>query len=157
MSEGKRPGGLTALAVLNFVFGGFGVIGILALWAVYALVTPAAKTVVTAAAGTAGAQDVANAANALNQQSGALILISLILLVGSVTLLIVSGVGYLGQKKFIGQRLGSIYGVVSIAQTVLSILFLKSGFGIGTIIGLTYPILTLVLLNNTFKDDFVNA
>ncbi|MCX6979792.1 MAG: hypothetical protein NTV08_03460 [Verrucomicrobia bacterium] len=156
MSEGKRPGGLTALAVLNFVFGGFGVIGILALWAVYALVTAAAKTVVTAAAGTAGAQDVANAANAINQQSGALILISLILLVVSVTLLIVSGVGYLGQKKFIGQRLGSIYGVVSIAQTVLSILFLKSGFGIGTIIGLTYPILTLVLLNNTFKDDFVN-
>ena len=156
MSEGKRPGGLTALAVLNFVFGGFGVIGILALWAVYALVTTAAKTVVTAAAGTAGAQDVANAANALNQQSGTLILISLILLVVSVTLLIVSGVGYLGQKKFIGQRLGSIYGVVSIAQTVLSILFLKSGFGIGTIIGLTYPILTLVLLNNTFKDDFVN-
>ena len=156
MSEGKRPGGLTALAVLNFVFGGFGVIGILALWAVYALVTAATKTVVTAAAGTAGAQDVANAANAINQQSGALILISLILLVVSVTLLIVSGVGYLGQKKFIGQRLGSIYGVVSIAQTVLSILFLKSGFGIGTIIGLTYPILTLVLLNNTFKDDFVN-
>ena len=156
MSEGKRPGGLTALAVLNFVFGGFGVIGILALWAVYALVTAAAKTVVTAAAGTAGAQDVANAANAINQQSGALILISLILLVVSVTLLIVSGVGYLGQKKFIGQRLGSIYGIVSIAQTVLSILFLKSGFGIGTIIGLTYPILTLVLLNNTFKDDFVN-
>ena len=156
MSEGKRPGGLTALAVLNFVFGGFGVIGILALWAVYALVTAAAKTVVTAAAGTAGAQDVANAANAINQQSGALILISLILLVVSVTLLIVSGVGYLGQKKFLGQKLGSIYGVVSIAQTVLSILFLKSGFGIGTIIGLTYPILTLVLLNNTFKDDFVN-
>ncbi len=156
MSEGKRPGGLTALAVLNFVFGGFGVIGILALCAVYALLTAAAKTVVTAAAGTAGAQDVANAANAINQQSGALTLISLILLVVSVTLLIVSGVGYLGQKKFIGQRLGSIYGVVSIAQTVLSILFLKSGFGIGTIIGLTYPILTLVLLNNTFKDDFVN-
>ena len=26
MSEGTRPGGLTALAVLNFVFGGFGVV-----------------------------------------------------------------------------------------------------------------------------------
>ena len=24
MSDGKRPGGLTALAVLNFVFGGLG-------------------------------------------------------------------------------------------------------------------------------------
>ena len=31
MAEGKRPGGLTALAVLNFVFGGLGALGILAL------------------------------------------------------------------------------------------------------------------------------
>jgi hypothetical protein len=30
MAEGKRPGGLTALAVLNFVFGG---LGALASWA----------------------------------------------------------------------------------------------------------------------------
>ena len=26
MSEGKRPGGLTALAVLNFIFGGLGIL-----------------------------------------------------------------------------------------------------------------------------------
>ena len=29
------------------------------------------------------------------------------------------------------------------------------GFNIGTIIGLVYPLLTLALLNTTFKDDFV--
>ena len=156
MSEGKRPGGLTALAVLNFVFGGFGVIGVLGLWAIYAAVNAVATSVATAAQGTAGSQDVANAANAVSQVGGTMILISLILLVVSVTLLITSGVGYLGQKKFLGQRLGSIYGIISIAQTLLSILFLKSGFGIGTIIGLTYPVLTLVLLNTTFKEDFVN-
>ncbi len=156
MSEGKRPGGLTALAVLNFVFGGFGVIGVLAIWALYAVVTSAAKVVTTAAAGTADAQNVANAANAVVQQGSTMLLISLILMVVTVTLLIVSGVGYLGQKKFLGQRLGSIYGMVSIAQTVLGIVFLKSGFGIGTIIGITYPALTLFLLSTTFKDDFVN-
>ncbi len=150
MSEGKRPGGLTALAVLNFVFGGFGVIAILALWALYSLVTGAAK--VAAGQGTAGAQDIA----AVTQVGGTMVLISLVLLLVSVTLLIVSGVGYLGQKKFLGQRLGSIYGIVSVVQTVISIAFLKSGFGIGTIIGLIYPVLTLILLNNTFKDDFVN-
>jgi len=148
---------LTALAVLNFVFGGFGVLGVLGLWAAYALVSGATKVVATAAAGTPEAQNVANATNALAQTGGTMILIALILLLVSVTLLIVSGIGYLGQKKFLGQRLGSIYGLVSIGQTVISIAFLKSGFGIGTIIGLIYPVLTLFLLNNTFKDDFVNA
>src|SRR5207247_3969993 len=34
MSDGKRPGGLTALAVLNFVFGGLGALGLLAIFAV---------------------------------------------------------------------------------------------------------------------------
>ena len=34
MADGKRPGGLTALAVLNFVFGGFGVLAVLAAAAV---------------------------------------------------------------------------------------------------------------------------
>jgi hypothetical protein len=32
MAEGKRPGGLTALAVLNFVFGGIGLIWTLILF-----------------------------------------------------------------------------------------------------------------------------
>ena len=35
MSEGKRPGGLTALAVLNFIFGGLGAIGALGLIACF--------------------------------------------------------------------------------------------------------------------------
>ena len=31
MAEGRRPGGLTALAILNFVFGGLAALGVLAL------------------------------------------------------------------------------------------------------------------------------
>jgi len=31
-----------------------------------------------------------------------------------------------------------------------------AGFGIGTIVGLIYPLLTLMLINTTFKDDLVN-
>lgn len=46
--------------------------------------------------------------------------------------------------------------MIGIAGTVLVLLVAKTGFGIETIIGLTYPILTLVLLNTTFKEDFVN-
>ena len=85
-----------------------------------------------------------------------MILIAAILMLVSMTLLIVSGIGYIGQRKFLGQRVGSIYGMIGIAGTVLVLLVAKTGFGIETIIGLTYPILTLVLLNTTFKDDFVN-
>ena len=142
MSEGKRPYGLTALAVLNFVFVGFVAVGAQALWARYSLVpsTP----------------DVAIAAYSLTQQDGPMILIAAILMLVSMTLLIVSGIGYIGQKKILGQRVGSIYGMIGIAGTVLVLLVAKTGFGIETIIGLTYPILTLVLLNTTFKDDFVN-
>ena len=142
MSEGKRPYGLTALAVLNFVFFGFVAVGAQALWARYSLVpsTP----------------DVAITAYSLTQQDGPMILIAAILMLVSMTLLIVSGIGYIGQKKILGQRVGSIYGMIGIAGTVLVLLVAKTGFGIETIIGLTYPILTLVLLNTTFKDDFVN-
>ena len=142
MSEGKRPYGLTALAVLNFVFVGFVAVGAQALWARYSLVpsTP----------------DVAITAYSLTQQDGPMILIAAILMLVSMTLLIVSAIGYIGQKKILGQRVGSIYGMIGIAGTVLVLLVAKTGFGIETIIGLTYPILTLVLLNTTFKDDFVN-
>lgn len=38
MSEGKRPGGLTALAVINFVFAGWGLIGLLGLVALFAFI-----------------------------------------------------------------------------------------------------------------------
>jgi hypothetical protein len=142
MSEGKRPYGLTALAVLNFVFVGFVAVGAQALWARYSLVpsTP----------------DVAITAYSLTQQDGPMLLIAAILMLVSMTLLIVSGIGYIGQKKILGQRVGSIYGMIGIAGTVLVLLVAKTGFGIETIIGLTYPILTLVLLNTTFKEDFVN-
>ena len=134
----KRPGGLTALAVLNFVFGG---LGVLALLAVFALLGAANEM-------TDGAVSDAPGAGA--------IYFSLVLGLISVTLLITSGVGYLGQKKFLGRTLGNSYAAVSIGNTIVGLVLLSAGFGFGTIIGLVYPVLTLVLLNTTFKDDFVN-
>jgi len=68
--------------------------------------------------------------------------------------MIVSGVGYLGQKRFLGRTMGNAYAVTSLASSGLGIVV--SGFGIGTIIGLVYPVLTLALINGTFKDDLVN-
>jgi hypothetical protein len=85
-----------------------------------------------------------------------MIYVSLALSLVSVLLLIVSGVGYLGLKKMLGRTMGNAYAVVSIASSVIGIVMLNTGFGLSTIIGLVYPVLTLILLNTTFKDDFVN-
>jgi hypothetical protein len=139
VAEGKRPGGLTALAVLNFIFGGLGVIGLLALWALLSAADVATKGEVTRAMGS----------------SEGILWASLLLSLVSVALLIASGVGYLGQKRFLGRTLGTAYGVLSIIATVIGLVGGQE-FGIGTIIGLVYPVLTLILLNSTFKDDLVN-
>ena len=143
MAEGKRPGGLTALAVLNFVFGGLG-----ALWTlgVFALIT-VAKAAVEAAEAHGGKYD---------GPSPSMYYVYVLFSAASAFLLIVSGVGYIKQKRMMGRTLGTAYGVLAIASTVFNIILLSSGFGVGQIIGLVYPLLTLILLNTTFKDDLVN-
>ncbi len=141
MAEGKRPGGLTALAVLNFVFGGLGALALLALFALLGAASSVAS---------------ANGESISSAPGAGIVYLSLLLGAVSVTLLLASGVGYIKQKRFLGRTLGNGYAVVSLASTVISIVALKQGFGIGTIIGLIYPVLTLFLLNTTFKDDLVN-
>jgi len=76
------------------------------------------------------------------------------------TLLIVSGVGYLMQKKILGRILGSSFAVLSLARNVVEIVTLPEDGGGGVdplrILVMTYALLTLVLLNTTFRRDFVN-
>ncbi len=134
----KRPGGLTALAVLNFVFGGLAGIGLLAIAAL-----------LHAADSATGGE--------VSKATGAGLVYFLILLgIIRVALLIASGVGYLKQKKFLGRTLGNTYAVLAIADTVIGLAMADVSFGIGQIIGLVYPVVTLALLNTTFKDDFIN-
>lgn len=140
MAGGKRPGGLTALAVLNFVFGGLAVIGLLALFALLKAADSA----------------VGELSQGKESLGAGKLYIGLAIGILSAILLIVSGIGYLGLKKFLGRTLGNAYAVVSLGSTVYGLVILKGGFGVGTIIGLVYPLLTLFLLNTTFKEDFVN-
>ncbi len=149
MADGKRPGGLTALAVLNFVFGGLGVIGTLG---AFALVT-AAKAAVDHVSEVA----VENGAKVTHTAGPSIAIAYVIVLLSalSAALLITSGVGYLKQKRFMGRTLGTVYALVSIGSTVLSVVFAGTGVGLFTILFSVYPILTLVMVNTTFKDDLV--
>lgn len=143
----KRPGGLTALAVLNFIFGGLGVIAALALLALLGVAEGVANE-----SGTS----LGELANGSEGPSAGVIYLLVALSAISAGLLIASGVGYLGQKNFLGRTLGNGYAAVSLLGTAIGLAVVDSSVGIGTIIGLVYPILTLALLNTTFKDDLVN-
>jgi len=139
MSQGNRPGGLTALAVINFVIGGIACLGLIALLALL---------------GAADQLSEGEASVAVASDGG--VMLSLIMGVLTVVLLIISGIGYLGQKKMMGHKLGNAYAVISILSSIIGIIAASQSFGIGSIIGFIYPCVTLFLLNTTFKQDFVN-
>jgi hypothetical protein len=138
-TPGHRPGGLTALAVLNFIFGGLGGLGLLLLFGLMSAADSATQGEITR-----------------NIPNKSLIYVALLLGAINVVLLITSGVGYLGQKRFLGKTLGTIYGLLALLGTGLDLALISKTFSIGTIIGLIYPVLTLALLNTTFADDFPN-
>ena len=151
MNEGKRPGGLTALAVLNFVFSAGGLMGAMGMIAMFALMGKAAEHM----------DEPARSQWEALQAIGTPILIGLIVLsVVSSILLLVSGIGYIKQKKFMGRTLGNAYAILAIISGIVSAVMMKpeigGGFTIGAIIGYIYPVLTLILLNTTFKDDLTN-
>ena len=158
MTAGKRPGGLTALAVLNFVFGGLGVLGVLGMCLVFVFLLSASDLVSDAAAASG---DVAADAviEAWREAGMGFFYLTLVLSLLSTVLLIASGVGYLQQKKFLGRTLGSAYALLAILRAFIDRMLLNEeaggGFGLATVVGLIYPFLTLFLLNTTFKEDLV--
>ncbi len=152
MNEEKRPGGLTALAVINFIFSGWSIIGLLGLAAVFAFFGKIPTDQMDA-------NQKAQIEALQNMGLPVFIFIFALTIISSV-LLLLSGIGYLKQKKFLGRTIGNTYAVVTIISSVITgIMFapeLGGGFNIGTIIGLIYPVLTLILLNTTFKEDLAN-
>ncbi len=151
MNEGKRPGGLTALAVLNFVLSGLGLLGVMGMVAMIALFGKLAENM----------DEQASAQFEALKDTGLPWLIGLVVLMAvSSILLLISGIGYIKQKKFMGRALGNAYAILAVISGVASALIMKpeagGGFNIGAIIGFIYPVLTLIMLNTTFKDDLTN-
>jgi hypothetical protein len=75
---------------------------------------------------------------------------------GFVALLIVVGMGYLALKRRQGWLLGNVWAVSSIAVSALQLIFLHAPFGIMTFVNFLFPLVTLLALNTTFRQDFVN-
>jgi hypothetical protein len=144
MSATERPGGLTALAVINFIFGGFGVLGVLVMLAAVGLLA-----VATVHDQHGQAQPVKHLLE------GGMLILTAVMAV-NIFLLIGSGVGYLQQKRILGRYVGNTYAVLSLGATLAGLTLMHQTFGISSMIGMVYPLLTLYLLNVVFRDDLVN-
>jgi hypothetical protein len=146
MEQEKRPGGLTALAVLNFIFAGFGVIGFIGI--IVMRLVPIDKMPPEQSA----------PYEAFQAMGMPLFVLILALTVVALGLELVSGIGYLKQKRVMGWMIGNVYAIFSIVSNVVSGFTMTTemggGFSIMTILGYVYPVLTLILLNMTFKEDF---
>lgn len=154
MNAQRRPGGLTALAVFNFIFGGLSAISALGLVGLILLVSSSGVLPDNLPPEQQARFD------AIIEMGRSVFMILTAISALSAVLLIVSGIGYLKLKKFLGRTLGNVTAILSIATSVTSALWmapqLGGGFNLGTLIGLIYPVLTLFFLNVTFKEDFVN-
>jgi len=157
MQEGTRPGGLTALAVLNFVFGGINLLAFAG-----ALMVVAKPEIVPLEAYEVQREEPDEAQRAADRetlreqvQRGA----RLGLLNGLLaTLQVVAGIGYLQQRRVLGRYVGNAYAVFSLALTAFVVATIPrnlpgSGFTPLVLLDLIYPIVTLALLNTTFRDD----
>jgi hypothetical protein len=155
MTEGKRPGGLTALAVINFVFAGLTFLSVLSIGALIAILSATKGS----AAVEKASQEMNKALTVSGIGAGMLIFLTAFSAISAV-LLLVSGIGYLKQKKFLGRILGNMTALISIIASVLTAALLPAGAGGGFslmfIINIIYPLLTLFLLNTTFKEDFIS-
>ena len=152
MDEKKRPGGLTALAVINFIFAGLNIMGVIGMIFSMSMM----GNMPTDGMSEAQKAQIAAFQNIEPSTFAITIGISAILFI----LLLLSGTGYLLQKRVLGRIVGNIYAFWGIISVLISVLILPGaiggGFGISAIIGLIYPALTLVLLDTVFKNDLNN-
>jgi len=181
MSEGKRPGGLTAMAVFNFIGTGLDLIGILV---ILALVLGSGALVKIIEEGEAKQQEAAQRREQTEAQKreaakrqeelekakkqlaifeefeGKYLALIIALNLACATLLLLSGIGYLMQKRFLGRKLGIAYALISIPTSLVELNLTPAeaggGFSLASLIAFFYPVLTLILLSTTFREDFVN-
>ena len=69
---------------------------------------------------------------------------------------IIAAVGYLKMKRIQGRALGNLFALLAIVAAYLEVTAMSEmSFGILSFLSFIYPVLTLFLINTTFKDDLV--
>lgn len=173
MHEGKRPGGLTALAVFNFIGAGYDLVfSFLPVLALIAFGGKLAEVMEVefrkqaeqhakeegraseTAEITRDQQNVLDAMRAYEKGMDAIVQAAGIVICAG--LLLAGGVGYLRQRRW-GRVLGNLYVIASVASTVHAVRMVPPEYGGGlrfaALLYFVYPILTLYLLNWTFRED----
>ena len=79
----------------------------------------------------------------------------IIMRMASVMTIFFSGLGYLQLKRAQGWLLGNLYAVIALTNTALYA-FLLEEFGTSSLLWLPFPIITLVLLNTTYRKSFLS-
>ncbi len=145
-----RPGGLTALAVINFVFAFWNLLGGIAQIALFFMIFVGG---VDTGDPKSGAQF--DKVREIGASTYIVIIVALFL---SATMLAISGVGYLKLKRVWGRYFASVWAVAYLGFVVFMIIQIPremdGGFSMGALAGMLYPSLTLILVNTIFRRDF---
>ncbi len=134
MAKSLRPGGLTTLAILNFVLGGFQALGgLIALSTIDAVVTVNGETI---------------------QGGGPGQVVATLLGLAAAGLLITSGVGFLKVHPISGRLMANLYFLVFVAEVLVQAVAVEGVIQQSTfnLIGLVYPLLLVVFANIVFRD-----
>jgi hypothetical protein len=172
MHEGKRPGGLTALAVFNFIGAGVDCLGLLSVLAMIVFGGELAKLAEEGfrkqaearaeeeGRDPAGAEITEEEKKAVailrSYEKGAHVVAQAAGLAVCAALLLAAGVGYLRQRRW-GRILGNLYVLASAAASIHVMQSVPQEYGGGfkfvALLSFVYPALTLYLLNLTFRED----
>jgi hypothetical protein len=168
MAEGgTRPGGLTALAVISFIWALIEIVrGISGVASPY--FWPAAiEQTEKAATRESDPKKKADLETALPEMRELNAIIQAnrrdVMLYGGVkaflgVVLVIAGIGYLGLRRFLGRALGLLYGATAVLWAVALIVYFQQRTGkspgIMMLIEFVVPVATLFALLVPFKDDF---
>ena len=146
----SRPGGLTALAVFNFVLSALTALG--AMNFVFFIVARNNDELREQMAKSDSSGEVAQF---MDLPVGTLVLLT-VLTLGVAGLLLLSGLGYMKMKRFMGWWMGMLYVAISVGAAVYQT-SVTGDVTVNLLINLVYPIVTAVLLLTTFRRDFFES
>lgn len=129
----QRPGGVTVLAIINFL--GFAISLLTLLWEIYSYFT----------------SEVAGEGTSYSSMSAYFVIqgcnVALCLL------LVITGIGLIGCRKLIGRHFTTALFLVSLAKAIAVVNLAPEEFNLFTVALVVWPLVAAVLVNTVFTDD----